>query len=154
MTPIQRNGQQVFLGSNNRVYQGVKAFNYVFPQVLVPANSAGNCSFTIDSDADFEAKALTYMTFDETFTSQTQASRLIPALTINIQDTATSEYIFQQQVPIDTVAGTAERPAFLQWPRVFPSRANVTLYYTNFDPNNSYNFTLVAVGLKLIPFAS
>lgn len=146
-------GIVVYQGGNGKLYKGVKTFDYNFAQVLVPADSQSNSSITIDSDADFEATYLTFMAFDVDFASQTEATRLIPPISINIQDTASAEYLFQQQVPINTVAGTAERPAALGVPRVFPSRANVTLYYTNFDQNNEYNFTLVMRGVKLIPFA-
>jgi len=140
--------------ANGKMYGNDKNFDYAFSTIAIPANSAGSASIVIDSDADFEMDSLTYFAFPtSTPASQTQASRYIPLITINIQDTGTSEFIFSQQVNIDTVAGTGERPAKLRKPRVFASRSNVTLYYSNVQADN-VTLTVVLRGRKLVGVAN
>lgn len=140
--------------SNGKMYEKDKNFDYAFTSVAIPANSSGSVSIVIDSDADFEAHALTYFSYITADPSaQTDANRYIPIVSINIQDTGTSEFIFSQQVPINTVAGTGEQPAFLRKPRVFSSRSNVTLFYTNVQ-SVGVTVSLVMRGLKLVGIAN
>ena len=136
--------------SNGKMYRNDKNFDYAFSSVAIPANSSGSSSIVIDSDADFEMDSLVYFAFPTADPqSQTVAGRYIPLVTINIQDTGTSEFIFSQQIPIDTVAGTAGFPGRLRKPRVFSSRSNVTIYYTNVQ-SDDVTLSLVLRGRKLV----
>lgn len=140
--------------SNGKMYQNDKNFDYAFTSVAIPANSSGSVSIVIDSDADFEASGLTYFAFPTASpAAQTDATRYVPLVSINIQDTGTSEFIFSQQVPINTVAGTGEQPAMLRKPRVFSSRSNVTLFYTNVQADG-VTLSLVMRGKKLVGIAN
>lgn len=138
------------LAANGKTYQNDKNFDYAFASIAIPSNSSGSTSIVIDSDADFEMDSLAYFAFPTNDPSpQTAASRYIPIITINIQDTGTSEFIFSQQIPIDTVCGTAGFPGKLRKPRVFASRSNVTLYYTN-TQSTDVTLSVVLRGRKLI----
>lgn len=138
------------LAANGKTYQNDKNFDYAFASIAIPSNSSGSTSIVIDSDADFEMDSLVYFAYPTNDPSpQTAANRYIPIITINIQDTGTSEFIFSQQIPIDTVCGTAGFPGKLRKPRVFASRSNVTLYYTN-TQNTDVTLSVVLRGRKLI----
>lgn len=141
---------QKVVASNGKTYALDKNFDYVFASVAIPASASGSVSIVIDSDADFETDSLVYFAYDtDSPASQTASSRLIPLITINIQDTGTSEFIFSQQVPVDAVCGTAGFPGKLRKPRVFASRSNVTLYYTNISAVN-ITLTVALRGRKLV----
>lgn len=140
--------------SNGKMYGNDKNFDYAFASIAIPANSSGSVSIVIDSDADFEASGLTYFAFPTASpAAQTDATRYIPLVSINIQDTGTSEFIFSQQVPVNTVAGTGEQPAMLRKPRVFSSRSNVTLFYTNVQADG-VTLSLLLRGKKLVGIAN
>ena len=139
--------------SNGKMYQNDKNFDYAFASVSIPSNSSGSVSIVIDSDADFEMDSLVYFAFPTSDPSpQTAANRYIPIISINIQDTGTSEFIFSQQIPLDTVCGTAGFPGKLRKPRVFASRSNVTLYYTSTQASD-VTLSVVLRGRKLIGMA-
>ncbi len=141
------------VASNGKTYGNDKNFDYAFASVAIPANSSSSVSIVIDSDADFEMDSLVYFAYPtDSPSSQTAADRYIPLVTINIQDTGTSEYIFSQQIPIDTVCGTAGFPGKLRKPRVFASRSNVTLYYTSVQASN-VTLSVVLRGRKLVGLA-
>lgn len=138
------------LAANGKTYQNDKNFDYAFASIAIPSNSSGSVSIVIDSDADFEMDSLVYFAFPTADPSpQTAANRYIPIISINIQDTGTSEFIFSQQIPLDTVCGTAGFPGKLRKPRVFASRSNVTLYYTS-TQDTDVTLSVVLRGRKLI----
>lgn len=106
--------------------------NYSFFVYTVTASGmlvddTGTASFTVQADSDFEWLRTTFAFFNGDGATNLE----YPNFTVTIQDTGSSVYLTQIETPIFSIAGKGELPFILPQPRIFKSRANVNVQWTN-----------------------
>lgn len=87
----------------------------------------------IQNDAAFEMRAIAYY-FNLANAAFTQSTRPIPNCTLQITETGSGRQLFNNPVPIVTVAWNGEGAMrHLPWPRIFDRNAAVQATVVNFD---------------------
>lgn len=108
----------------------------------------GNSIINIDADADFYMTAMTYQA-DIAVATLTEATNVIPLVTLLITDTGSGRSLSNIAVPISTLMGDGKNPYRLPYPRKFASNATIQLAYTAYvAAGTTYNITTVLHGYK------
>jgi hypothetical protein len=102
---------------------------YLAANVLGLSSVAPNGQSTIQIDAgyDFYWYATTHLA-DSGGVAQTENSRIIPLVTVLINDSSASRNLANVPTPLDTLSGTGQLPYRLIRPRLFP--ANTVIQFT------------------------
>lgn len=82
----------------------------------------------IEADSDFEAQKLTYSAGDA---GQTESSRVIPAVLLQITDTGTGRQMFNTPVAVGALFGDGRIPFILPTSKMFSANATVAFTLTN-----------------------
>lgn len=103
----------------------------------------------VDSDADFMWIASSYQ-IDIAGAALTEATNIIPLVTLAIVDTGTGKYLSNNPVPLAAYAGDGKRPYRLIRPRKFGASTTIQLNWANFvTAGTSYNVRFVMHGYKV-----
>lgn len=94
---------------------------------LVSTAPNGNSQIQIDNGYDFYWYALTHQA-DLAGAVQTESSRVIPLVTVLINDSSATRNLMNNPVPLETISGTGEFPYRTIRPRLFP--ANTVISFT------------------------
>lgn len=114
---------------------------------LAPAGNA-TVSINIQSDADFIATKLTYFA-DIAAAAQTDSTRVIPLVTIQITDTGSNRQQFDAPIAIPAVLGTGELPYMLPVSQRYRRNSSINCDFVNFDAAVTYNLRLYLHGWKV-----
>lgn len=87
----------------------------------------GSSSIQIDNGYDFYWYAMTHQA-DLAGAVQTESTRVIPLVTVLINDSSASRNLANNPTPLETLSGTGQRPYRLIRPRLFP--ANTVISFT------------------------
>lgn len=117
---------------------------------LAPGGTA-NGQIQIQADADFELQKLTHFS-DIAAAGQTESTRVLPLVTIQITDTGTGRQMFNQPVPIGAMFGDGRIPFILPTTKVFSRNASVAFVLSNYDAANTYNVRLQLIGAKIFTY--
>lgn len=101
----------------------------------------------IESDAEFLCTKLAYFV-DIALAIQTDSTRVIPLITLQITDGGSSRNLFSSPQPLSSVAGEGDKPFMLPVPRVFRSNSTITLAFSNFSAATTYNVRFSMIGIK------
>lgn len=102
----------------------------------------------IEADSSFIAVKCSYFA-DIAGATQTEDSRVVPLVRIQIQDSGSGRNLQNISVPIDTIAGRGELPFVLPIPREFKASANIKVTFENYSAATSYsNVEFVLTGYK------
>lgn len=113
--------------------------------------SSGSGAIQIRTDSDFELQKLS-MFADIDAAGQTEATRIIPLVTIQITDTGTGRTLFNQPVAIGAIFGDGRIPFILPTTKIFTKNASVVVDVVNFDAANTYNLRLALIGSKIFTY--
>jgi hypothetical protein len=106
----------------------------------------------IDADSDFLCTALSYQAVITTAglgALVTEATNVIPVVTLQINDTGSGKSLMNQPVPLGSIAGDGKRPYRLPRPRVFQSNATVQLNWLAYVVAGTiYQINFVMHGIK------
>ena len=106
----------------------------------------------IDADADFLCTALSYqavITAAGLGNLVTEATNVIPVVTLQISDTGSGKSMMNQPVPLGSIAGDGKRPYRLPRPRVFQSNATIQLSWLAYVvAGTTYQINFVMPGIK------
>ena len=105
-------------------------------------------SINIQADSDFVVQKLTYFA-DLAAAKQTDSSRVVPLVTIQITDSGSGRNLMEAPTPITNVFGTGELPFILPQPKLFLARSTISISVTNFDAAEDYNLRLSLIGYKV-----
>lgn len=94
---------------------------------LASTSPNGSSSIQIDNGYDFYWYALTHQA-DLAGAIQTESSRVIPLVTVLINDSSATRNLSNNPLPIETISGTGEFPYRTIRPRLFP--ANTVISFT------------------------
>lgn len=125
---------------------------YVYQEdfsALANATSATG-TINIQADSDFILQKITYFA-DIAAAIQTDSSRVVPLITIQIVDAGSGRNLIEAPAPISSLFGEGDLPFILPTPRVFFARSNIELTVANFSVGTTYNLRLSFIGYKAYP---
>lgn len=101
----------------------------------------------IEADADFYLIKLGFFA-DIALAVQTDSSRVLPLVTVQLTDTGSGRQLFNDDMPIPVVFGWGELPYILPIPRLFKANSLLRIDYTNLTAATTYNIRLAFSGWK------
>lgn len=114
---------------------------------LAPAGSSTQ-QIKIEADSQFTAVKLCYMA-DIAGAAQTDSTKVIPLVRVQIQDSGSGRNLQDVAVPIDSLAGRGELPFVLPIPKIFSANSSIKVTFTNYSAGTTYtNVELAFIGFK------
>lgn len=132
--------------SNAKIKKDFYIYQEDFSSVASGASAVGNIN--IQADSDFVLQKLTYFA-DIAAAAQTDTSRVIPLMTVQIKDTGSGRDIIETAAPVSSVFGTGQLPFILPTPKLFLARSTIAITVENFDAAVTYNLRLSFIGYKV-----
>lgn len=123
------------------------SYSILFTNLAAGGSSSGNIN--IQADSDFKIQKLTYFASDNSNSSQTDGTRVIPLVTVLLTDSSSGRQLQDSAQPISNLFGTGEIPFILPTPKIFQSRSTLTVQVNNFDALLTYNIRLSFIGAKM-----
>jgi len=124
-------------------------FTYQINTVAIAAGVSAPGSVTLDSDADFLWQKGAYF-MDVAAGAQTNATRVVPLITITVTDATSGRTLMNAPVPLASLFGTGQLPFILPTPRLFPAKATISITVANFSAATTYGIPRVSfIGTKL-----
>lgn len=100
-------------------------------QSLSSAAPNGQSTIQIDNGYDFYWYALTHQA-DLAGAVQTESTRVIPLVTLLMNDSSASRNLANNPSPLETFSGTGEFPYRLIRPRLFPANTLITFTWVSY----------------------
>ncbi len=134
--------------SHIRDLKAFYSYSLIFDSVAPGAQATD--SFNIEANSDFIWTKATYFAVDEAgpAISQTNASRVIPSLTIELIDTGSAYQLFAEPQPIPNVFGTGRVPFLVAPAYRFAKNAVLRGVVVNFDTVETYSLRLSFIGYR------
>lgn len=123
---------------------------YVYEAAVAAIAVAGSANdvINIEADSDFILQKLTYHA-DIAGAAQTDATRVVPNVTIQITDTGSGRQLMNNPIPIPSIFGTGELPFILPNPRLFMRNSTIQVAFTSFEAAITPDVALAFVGYKI-----
>lgn len=118
---------------------------------VISAGTAAQGAIQIQADSDFELTKFT-MFADIALAAETEATRVLPLVTIQITDTGTGRALFNAPIPIPAIMGDGRIPFILPVPKVFSANASVAVQLSNFSAATDYGLRLCLIGAKIFTY--
>lgn len=117
--------------------------------------AAGVASTTIQvqADSDFELQKLA-MFADVAAAAQTDSTRVLPLITIQITDQGSGRQIFQLPIPVPSVFGDGNFPFILPTTKLFVANSAIGIDLVNFSAATTYNLRIALIGAKIFRLSS
>lgn len=131
-----------------RQYIGKDFYVYSAGVDNLAASGSGSDQITIQADADFVLQKMSFTAFAATPVALTNSSRIIPAATVQMIDTASGRELFDEPQDIPGLFGTGELPFIMPTPRLFPARSTVRFDFANLDASTAVRLRLLLIGFK------
>ena len=132
-------------------YGAYDFFVYEVDFAALAAGGSATSSFTIQQEADFLLTKVTMVT-DLAAAAQTESARVIPLVTLLINDTGSGRNLMSSAVPLPNLFGTGGLPFILPRQRLFVASSVVNITLTNFSAATTYNIKLSFIGEKAFKF--
>ncbi len=126
-------------------------FAYTLAFAALGAGAASQGAIQIQADSDFELSKFT-MFADIAAADETEATRVLPLVTIQITDTGTGRSLFSSPLPIPAIMGDGRIPFILPVPKIFSANASVAVQVANFNAATTYNLRLLLIGAKIFTY--
>jgi hypothetical protein len=118
-------------------------FGSLAPAAQLPGN------VTLDADSDFLWQKFNVFAMIGD-AGETEATQVLPAVTITIKDTASGRDLMNAPVPVSLLAGDGQLPFILPTPKVFQARGTIAVNVQNISTDDTYtNLYLCFIGTKL-----
>jgi hypothetical protein len=111
------------------------------------AGASQPLSLLIQADSYFKVIKLSHFT-DIAGGVQTESTRVIPLVTIQLTDTGAGRNLFSTPTPMGAVMGDGRLPFILPIVRVFQPSATLSIVLTNYSAATTYNIRLAFIGIK------
>ena len=106
----------------------------------------------IENDSSFILDKMAYMV-DIAGAAQTESTKIIPLVTVAIQDSGSGRLLQSSAVPISAIAGNGELPFVLPQPRVFTANSTISFTFANESAAEVYrNLRLMLIGRKVFDY--
>lgn len=126
-------------------------FVYDIDFAALAPNGTANGQIQIQADSDFELQQLAHFS-DIAAATETESSRVLPLVTIQITDTGTGRQMFNAPVPIPALFGDGRIPFVLPTTKMFSRNASVSFVLSNYDAAATYNIRLQLIGAKIFTY--
>ncbi len=126
---------------------------FIYPLVVavLPFGATGIATINqqISADSDFFWNATTFQV-DLTTAAQTAGTRVVPAVTVQINDQGSNRNLFNTPVPIAAIAGFGDEPYRLVHPRLFTRATSISATFVNYSASEDYtNLYVLLHGFKV-----
>jgi hypothetical protein len=121
---------------------------YTHDQVTVNFGNSGEAGILIDKGSDFEIFSIGYFA-DIAGAAQTAATRVVPLVRVNFNDSGAQKNWMLKPVPLTLAAGTGELPMILLQRRIVLGNSTLTVSFTNDSADSNYRLQVVLAGRKL-----
>ena len=128
-------------------------FVYEVDVAAIAGAASANVSFTIASDSNFLWQYSACFA-DIAAAVQTDSSRVLPLVTVTIQDGSSGRQLMNSAVPLPALFGFGSLPFLLPTPRFFRAQTTVNLSLTNYTAATTYGLRLSFIGTKFFRFAN
>lgn len=119
------------------------------PAALSSVAPAAQSIIQIDADSQFALLAFSYQA-SIAAAALTEATNVIPLVTVNIADGGSGKYLMNGPIPLGAIAGDGKRPYRLIGPRIFQPNSTINFNWASFvAAGTSYAIVLVLHGAKL-----
>lgn len=123
---------------------------FVYSADVADLDVAAATTFVINIQADsyFKWIKTTYYGFGVGENpEQTQATRIILPISMQVTDLGSGRQLFDRELPLSLVCGEGDLPFILPLPRVFLPRSSIQLSFTNFG-SEDWDFQVALIGVK------
>ena len=122
---------------------------YVYQASFLPltASGTGTDNINIQADSDFVVQKMTYVaTISNAI--QTDSSRVLPLVTIQVTDSGSGRDMFAEAVPVTAIMGDGNLPFILPKPKLYASRSSIIVNVSNLT-STAYNLYIAFIGYKV-----
>lgn len=126
-------------------------FVYDIDFLAIAPGATSNGQIQIQADSDFELQKLTQFS-DIAVADQTESTRVLPLVTIQVTDTGTGRQMFNAPVPIAALFGDGRIPFILPTAKIFTQNASVAFTLSNYSAATTYNVRLQLIGAKIFTY--
>ncbi len=128
-------------------------FVYTLSLGALVSGATATDSVNIENDSQF-LWTKTSIFADIAGAPQTQDSRVLPLIKLQLTDTGSARQFFDEAQPIINIAGSGEFPQILPSPFIFSNNASINASFTNFSAATDYaNITLSLIGFRIYDIA-
>lgn len=114
---------------------------------LAPAGTS-NLNLQIQADADFLIEKLSFNA-DVAAAAQTESSRVLPNITVQLTNTSSGRALFSSQFPLTGIFGSGELPMILPRQYLLPASSTLQIQLVSFEAANTVFVTLNFIGRKI-----
>lgn len=127
-------------------------FIYGTASITVAAAGTGTATIQVQADAAFELQKLAFFA-DIAGAVQTESTRVLPLMTIQITDQGSGRQLFNVAQAIPAMMGDGRMPFILPTTKIFAPNSAIGLDFTNFSAATSYNLRVALIGSKIFNFS-
>jgi len=122
---------------------------YVYEVQTLALPTGGNATdqIQVESDADFWWIKSAFFA-DIAGAAQTDSSRIIPNVDVQIVDTGSGRQLLNGNIPIPSIFGNGQLPFILPLPQVFKANSVVRIDFTSREAVITPNLRLAFIGYK------
>lgn len=121
---------------------------YTVPLTSIAAAANATASLNIRAHADFIIHKLT-MFADVAGAVETDSSRVLPLVTLQITDTGAGKNFFSDVTPIPSLFGSGSLPFILPGPRRVAANSTLQFAYNNISAATTYRIYLSLIGVEV-----
>lgn len=136
------------LALNNPNFKNTDFFVYGVTFASIAATANASSIVQVEANSDFYLTKITYFA-SLAGAVQTDSTRVIPLITLQIADTGSSRNLFNQAVPLSCVAGEGDLPFITPLQRLFRANASININLSNFSAATTYRLDLCLIGYKV-----
>lgn len=144
------NFEELALNLNRDPARFTKKFSsYTLAPDTINAGAQGSDVFRVDEASMFVWTKTTYIV-DLAGAAQTEATRVVPLLTLQLKDTGSSMELFDVAQPLANIAGTGQIPFLLPAAYLFQPQSTMNGLFTNYSAAENYaNITVSLLGYRV-----
>lgn len=128
-------------------YSNYDDFVYGETNITLAPAASSTIIIQIEADAAFLATKFVYFA-SIAGGAITESTRVIPLVTLQINDTGSSRNLFNKPIPLDCVGGNGQRPFMFPIKRLFNGNSTINLTFANFSAVTTYRLDVAFVGEK------
>ncbi len=128
-------------------------FVYAVNFSSLAAAASNESAIQIQADSSFEVQKLAFFA-DLAGAAQTESTRVLPLVTLQITDTGNGRQMFNTPVPIPAIMGDGRIPFILPTSKVFSPSSAVLVSVTNYSAATAYLMRILLIGAKIFTYGN
>ncbi len=125
-------------------------FVYTLSVASLAAAADATDTVTMDTGADFDLVRIGYFA-DIAAAVQTDSSRVLPLVKLQLDDSDSSRKVFSEQTPIPALFGAGATVYDLPLRQRLRRASTLTGTFTNYSASTTYNLYVALIGYKIFP---